>query len=290
MYLKRFFGRILEFGHMIKFSHTIFAMPFALAGATLAAREVKISAGQVFWIILAMVAARSAAMGFNRLVDRRLDGENPRTNMRHLPSGRISKEESIIFIIFFSILFSFASFQLNLLCFFLSPLALFIVLLYSYTKRFTSLSHYVLGIALGLSPLGAWLAITGYFAWLPVILSLAVVFWVAGFDIIYACQDFDFDARKKLHSIPLRLGLRKALNVARLSHFAAFLLMGYLAWIGDLRLIYALGLVLIAGLLSYEHSLVHPENLEKLDMAFFNMNGIISIVFFASVLGDVVLA
>jgi len=289
MFLKKIFSRIFEFARMIKFSHTIFALPFALAGATLAARQVKIGFAPIFWILVAMVAARSAAMGFNRLVDRRLDGENPRTRSRHLPSGRISKRETTIFILIFSVLFVYAAFRLNLLCFFLSPLALFIVFLYSYTKRFTSLSHYVLGIALGLSPLGAWLAITGHFAWLPVILSLAVVFWVAGFDIIYSCQDFEFDVQRKLHSIPRRLGLRKALNVARLSHFMAFLLMGYLAWIGDLRLIYATGLVFIAGLLSYEHSLVHPENLEKLDMAFFNMNGIISIVFFASVLGDVIL-
>lgn len=285
MFIK-FFRNLIEFGHMIKFSHSVFALPFALSGAILADQKVALTWPVLVWVLVAMVAARSAAMGFNRLIDKKYDAQNPRTKKRHLPSGKISEKQIILFVLFFSGLFVFASYKLNLLCFFLSPVALAVVFLYSYTKRFTSFSHYVLGIALGLSPIGAWLAVTGYFAWAPILLSLAVVFWVAGFDIVYSCQDIDFDKESGLFSVPKLIGLKNALLLARISHLISFLLMSYLAWLVPLNFIYTAGLIIIAGLLTYEHSLVKSDDLAELDIAFFNMNGFISIVFFVSVIGD----
>ncbi|MGD9900064.1 MAG: UbiA-like polyprenyltransferase [Calditrichaceae bacterium] len=285
MFIK-FIRNIIEFGQMIKFSHSVFALPFALSGAILADQKVALTWPVLMWILVAMIAARSAAMGFNRLIDKKFDAKNPRTKNRHLPSGKITERQISIFILFFSGLFIYASYELNMLCFILSPVALAVVFLYSYTKRFTSLSHYVLGIALGLSPIGAWLAVTGYFAWAPVLLSLAVVFWVAGFDIVYSCQDIDFDKKSGLFSVPKLVGLKNSLMLARLSHLISFLLLAYLAWLVPLNFIYTAGLIIIAGLLTYEHSLVKSDNLAELDVAFFNMNGFISIVFFVSVIGD----
>ncbi len=272
--------KIIDYGRMIKFSHSVFALPFALSGALLAGVEATLTWGKLFWIIIAMVSARSAAMGFNRLVDNKIDATNPRTKERHLPSGKISASETSLFIVVFSIVFIFAAWKLNMLCFYLSPLALFVILFYSYTKRFTSFSHYVLGLGLGLSPIGAWLAITGYFALEPIILSLAVMFWVSGFDIIYACQDVNFDKENKLHSIPKLLGLKNALLLARFSHLLAFSLLAWVGFLVPLHFIYSAGLVIIAGVLTYEHTLVKEDNLLQVSKAFFNMNGIISIVFF----------
>ncbi len=287
MFLKRLYKRIVDFGHMIKFSHSIFALPFALSGAVLAADRAPLTLDGLLWIVLAMVGARSAAMGFNRLVDKKYDAENPRTKDRHLPSGRLGEKEIILFIIAFSILFIYASYRLNQLCFILSPVALAVVLLYSYTKRFTSFSHYILGAALGLSPVGAWLAVTGYFAWPPIVLGVAVTFWVAGFDILYACQDYEFDSGSSLFSFPKLIGIKKALFAAKASHIIAFALMGWLEFLVPLYFIYTAGLIIIAGLLTYEHSLLKSDDLSHLNMAFFRMNGVISIVFFAAVLGDV---
>lgn len=287
MVLKQFINRSVEFGRMIKFSHSIFALPFALSGAVLAANRNSFTVDKFFWIVLAMVGARSAAMGFNRLVDKKYDAENPRTRERHLPSGKLREHEISIFILFFSLLFIYAAYRLNQICFILSPVALAVVLFYSYTKRFTSFSHYFLGVALGLSPVGAWLAITGHFAWPPIVLGFTVMFWVAGFDVLYACQDFDFDSKNKLYSIPKKLGIRKALLTAKASHIISFILMGYLAFLVPLYFIYTVGLILIAGILTYEHSLLKTDDLTKLDMAFFRMNGVISMVFFVAVLGDV---
>ena len=203
-----FLKKIVEYGRMIKFSHSVFALPFALSGALLAGTEAVLTWGKMFWIVIAMVSARSAAMGFNRLVDNKIDARNPRTRERHLPSGKISVSETSVFILVFSLVFIFSSWKLNMICFYLSPVALFVILFYSYTKRFTSFSHYILGLGLGISPIGAWLAITGYFAAEPVILSFAVLFWVSGFDIIYACQDYEFDKENGLHSIPKLMGLK----------------------------------------------------------------------------------
>ncbi len=287
MLLKHLYKRIVEFGHMIKFSHSIFALPFALSGAVLATDQASLTLDSLLWIILAMVGARSAAMGFNRLVDKKYDAENPRTKDRHLPSGRLKEKEIILFIIGFSLLFIYASYRLNQLCFILSPVALAAVLLYSYTKRFTSFSHYVLGVALGLSPVGAWLAVTGHFAWPPIVLGLAVMFWVAGFDILYACQDYEYDSGSGLFSFPKLIGIKKALFAAKASHIIAFALMGWLEFLVPLYFIYTVGLIIIAGLLTYEHSLLKSDDLSHLNMAFFKMNGVISMVFFAAVLGDV---
>ncbi len=287
MFLKHLINRSFEFGRMIKFSHSIFALPFALSGAVLAAERNTFSLEKLIWIVLAMVGARSAAMGFNRLVDKRYDAENPRTKDRHLPSGRLKGRDIGLFILVFSLLLVYSAYRLNQICFFLSPVALAVVLLYSYTKRFTSFSHYILGVALGLSPVGAWLAITGYFAWPPIVLGLAVLFWVAGFDVLYACQDYEYDSSSSLFSIPKKIGIKKALLVAKTSHLISFSLMGYLAFLVPLYFIYTAGLIIIAGLLTYEHSLLKSDDLSKLDMAFFRMNGVISIIFFAAVLGDV---
>ena len=286
MLLKKVIQRIIDYGQMIKFSHSIFALPFALSAAILANDTAPLTAEKLLWIVLAMVSARSAAMGFNRLIDRHYDAANPRTRMRHLPAGKIKSSEVATFVIVSSLIFIFASYQLNLLCFALSPVALFIIFFYSYTKRFTAFSHYVLGLALGISPVGAWLAITGAFALPPIILGLAVVFWVAGFDILYALQDYDFDRQYDLYSIPRLVGPARALWIARLSHTLAFALLFSLWVLLNLHFIYVLGLILIAGLLSYEHSLVSPHDLSRLDMAFFNMNGVISVIFFLTILGD----
>ncbi len=286
MDLKTLWTRGVEFGRMIKFSHSIFALPFALASAILAHRQYPVTWEKIFWITVAMVGARSAAMGFNRLVDREIDAANPRTKNRHLPAGRLTVNEARWFVMMFSIAFIYASYRLNLLCFYLSPVALAVVFFYSYTKRFTAFSHYILGIALGLAPVGAWLAVTGSFAWTPIILGAAVLFWVAGFDIFYACQDYEFDRQAKLHSVPKTLGIRKALLVARVSHIISFVLLFSLSEIVNLYFIYTAGMIIIAALLIYEHSLVHAEDLSRLDMAFFKMNGIISVIFFIAVAGD----
>ncbi|MHB2149436.1 UbiA-like polyprenyltransferase [Calditrichota bacterium LG25] len=286
MLLKKILQRIVEYGHMIKFSHSIFALPFALSSAILANDAVPLTMEKLLWIVVAMVSARSAAMGFNRLVDREYDAANPRTKNRHLPAGKIKAAEVAAFVLISSMVFVFSAYKLNMLCFALSPVALFVIFFYSYTKRFTAFSHYVLGVALGISPVGAWLAITGSFAPPPILLGLAVVFWVAGFDILYALQDYDFDRQYRLYSIPRLVGARKAMWIARFSHLVAFALLFSLWILLDLHFIYLLGLTVIAGLLSYEHALVEPDDLSRLDMAFFNMNGIISVIFFISILGD----
>ena len=287
MLLRRLYKRIVDFGHMIKFSHSVFALPFALSGAVLAADRAPLTLNALLWIILAMVGARSAAMGFNRLVDKKYDAENPRTKDRHLPSGRLGEKEIILFIIAFSILFIYASYRLNQLCFILSPVALAVVLLYSYTKRFTSFSHYVLGAALGLSPVGAWLAVTGYFAWPPIVLGVAVMFWVAGFDILYACQDIDFDREQKLFSLPSNLGPKKAMQISSLFHVLTmvFFLAMYINF--QMHVIFLFFLALIAILLLIEHRLVKPDNLIHIDMAFFHINSVVSILLFIGVLTEV---
>ncbi|NOX88816.1 MAG: UbiA family prenyltransferase [Calditrichaeota bacterium] len=289
MVLKKLISQIIEYGRMIKFSHSIFALPFALSSAILANSRVPLTLEKLLWIIVAMVSARSAAMGFNRFVDKDIDAANPRTQKRHLVTGKIKTSEVIAFVLFSSVVFVFASAQLNALCFALSPVALAVLFLYSYTKRFTALSHYILGLALGISPVGAWIAITGSFALPPIILGFAVVFWVAGFDILYSLQDYEFDRQAGLYSIPRTVGPTKALWIARISHLFAFLLLFSLWILLQLHFIYSFGLIIIAGLLSYEHSLVKADDFSKLDMAFFNMNGVISVIFFITILGDLLL-
>src|SRR5256714_856526 len=270
---------------MIKWEHSIFALPFALCGAVLAAHGLP-SARQLFWTVVAMVGARSAAMAFNRLVDAEYDAANPRTAIRAIPTGALSKSFVGVFVIVSSAVLVLAAWQLNWLAFRLSPVALAIVLLYSYTKRFTRWSHLVLGFALGVAPAAAWIAVKGKLDLRILLLTFAVTFWVAGFDVLYACQDIEFDREAKLYSIPCLVGVRKALIIARLLHFTMFLFLLLLVLVFGLGKIALLGIVIVALLLGYEHSLVRSDDLSKLNAAFFTMNGVIAVVFFIFVAAD----
>ena len=274
------------YGRMIKFSHSIFALPFALSGAALATATHGIQPMKLVWIIIAMVSARSAAMGFNRLVDRKIDADNPRTTQRELPSGAMSAPAVTLFVLISSGLLVVAAWQINGLCLLLSPVALAVVFTYSFTKRFTWASHLVLGLALALAPLGAWIAVTGRFDLTPVILGLSVMSWTAGFDILYACQDRDFDQGAGLHSIPVRFGLVGALRLARVLHLLAVVLMIGLGITAGLQVVYFIGVIAIAAMLVYEHRLVSPQDLTKVNTAFMTMNGLVSIAFFAFTLAD----
>ncbi len=264
---------------MIKFEHSVFALPFALTGAMLAARGLP-SARQLFWIVVAMVGARSAAMSFNRIVDLRLDAANPRTATRALPAGLVSVRFAVLFTVASAGLLVLAAYQLNPLCFRLSPLALALLFLYSYTKRFTWLTHLVLGLCLGLAPAAAWIAVRGSLDWPILLLSAAVTLWVSGFDIIYACQDLEFDRQAGLFSLPQRLGIRLALQVASLLHLLMLGLLAALATVLNLGWVSLLGLAVVAALLAYEHHLVKPHDLSRINAAFFTVNGYISVLFF----------
>ena len=274
---------------MIKFSHSIFALPFALSGAALAATVRGITPSQIGWIAVAMVGARSAAMGFNRLADRHLDAANPRTKNREIPRGTVSTRAVSALVLISSAVLILAAYRLNTLCLYLSPVALLVLFSYSYTKRFTWVSHLVLGLSLGLAPVGAWIAVTGSFGIAPIILGIAVLTWVAGFDILYACQDHDFDTRAGLHSIPVRFGLRRSLTTARVLHGLTVAFMLALSPVMDLSGLYLTGVAVIAGLLIYEHRLVRSEDLTKVNTAFMTMNSIVSIVFFAFTVADLLL-
>lgn len=264
---------------MIRFEHSVFALPFALLGALLAAEGLP-SGWQIFWIIVAMVAGRSAAMAFNRIVDLRYDAANPRTATRALPAGRLSLRFAWSFTLVSAGLLVFAAYQLNPLAFKLSPVAVAILLLYSYTKRFTTLTHWALGFCLGMAPAGAWIAIRGTLDWQILLLTAAVMLWVAGFDIIYACQDVDFDRRIGLHSLPKLVGIGRALWTSRAMHL---LMLALLLWLAQLTLAGALtyvGLAVVAALLAYEHALVTPHDLSRVNTAFFTVNGFISVLLF----------
>lgn len=273
--------RAVLYARMIKLSHSVFALPFALAAAVLAAAEGARTA-QILWIVVAMIGARSAAMGFNRLADQAIDARNPRTAARELPRGVLGRGEVWAFVILSSAVFVFAAAMLNPLCLALSPVALAIILGYSYTKRFTAFSHVVLGLALGIAPIGAWLAIRGRFDVVPFVLALAVIAWVAGFDTIYACQDVDFDRREGLRSLPARLGVAAALRIARALHVACVLLLGAVYVLAPLHPVYLLGLCGVAALLAYEHSLVRADDLSRVDAAFFAVNGWVSLGYLAA--------
>jgi 4-hydroxybenzoate polyprenyltransferase len=273
---------------MIKWEHSIFALPFALCGAMLAAGGWP-TAHQLAWIIVAMIAARSAAMAFNRVADAAIDAANPRTRTRALPAGALTPAFVTTFVVVSSGIFVLAASQLNHLSLILSPVALAVVLLYSYTKRFTRWSHLVLGFALGIAPAAAWIAVRGSLDPRILLLTAAVTFWVGGFDVLYACQDYEFDRDSNLHSIPRYIGIRGALIVARLFHLVMLsLLIALLVTFGLGKLAVA-GVVAVALLLLYEHSLVHPTDLSKLNAAFFTMNGVISVVFFLFIAGDLLL-
>jgi len=273
---------------MIKWEHSIFALPFALCGAMLAAGGFP-TAHQLLWIVIAMVAARSAAMAFNRLADASIDAANPRTSTRALPAGHLTPVFVTTFVVVSSAIFIVAAAQLNRLTLWLSPVALAVLLLYSYTKRFTRWSHLVLGFALGIAPAAAWIAVRGSLDPRILLLTAAVTFWVAGFDVLYACQDFDFDCQTGLHSIPRHFGVPRALWVARAFHGIMLALLVALLWSFDLGKLAVAGVAVVAALLAYEHSLVAPDDLSKLNAAFFTMNGVISVLFFAFVAGDLLL-
>jgi len=272
----------------IKCEHTIFALPFAFIGALLARKGLP-AAWQVGWIVAAMVGARSAAMAFNRIADARYDTLNPRTSGRALPSGYLSFQFATVFTVVMSGLFIFSAWELNSLCFFLSFPTLAILLGYSYTKRFTSLSHLVLGFSVGCAPLAAWLAIRGQFDWPPVLLSAAVMFWVAGFDLIYALQDVEFDRRAKLFSVPSKLGIGPALRLSTLFHSATVILLAATAFLSGLGFVAFAGIAIVAGILYWEHRLVTPQDLSRINVAFFNLNGYISILLLLTFAGDILL-
>jgi len=271
---------------MIKWEHSIFALPFALCGAMLAAGGFP-SAHQLLWIVVAMVAARSAAMAFNRWADAAIDAANPRTSSRALPAGNLSATFVVTFVVVSSAIFILAASQLNRLTLLLSPVALGILLLYSYTKRVTRWSHLVLGFALGIAPAAAWIAVRGTLDPRILLLTAAVTFWVGGFDVLYACQDFDFDCQAGLHSVPRYFGIPAALWVARAFHLIMVLLLLALLISFGLGTWAGVGVLAVIVLLIYEHSLVRADDLSKLNAAFFTMNGVISVLFFVFVAADV---
>ena len=281
-------GVLLE---MIRFEHTVFALPFALFGALLAGRAMGLpkcwpSFSTLGWVLAAMFGARSAAMAFNRIVDARFDGANPRTAGRAIPVGAVSPKQAWVLTAISALMLVVAAAMLNSLCLLLSPVALAWILGYSYTKRFTAWSHVVLGIGIGAAPVGAWIAVAGRLDWLPVLLALAVGLWIAGFDIIYALQDIEVDRRQGLHSLPARLGPSPALRIARWMHAAMLAVLGFAGVLAQLGAWYYTGLILAAGLLAYEHAIVHPRDLSRINTAFFTLNGWVSVGLFAFLAAD----
>ena len=272
------------YGRMIKFSHTIFALPFAFSAVILASRDHSLTFGTFVFIILAMVGARSAAMGFNRLVDAGMDEKNPRTRMREIPAGKLSRNAAVVFIVLSSALFVFSAAMLGKLCFYLSFPVLFLLLFYSYTKRFTFFCHIYLGFVISLSPLGAWVAVTNTLTFPVFLLSLALLTNIAGFDILYACQDVEFDRKEELFSIPSRLGVQKALVLSSLLHgvtFACFVLMSVAF---DMGPAYLVTVLVIGVLLVVEHKLVKPDDLSHVHIAFFHINSILSLVLITGII------
>ncbi|HTE44147.1 MAG TPA: UbiA-like polyprenyltransferase [Gemmatimonadaceae bacterium] len=286
-------SRWLVYVNFVKLPHTLFALPFALVGVVLASYHAPVTWPMIGWIVVAFTCARFAAMGFNRIVDREIDAKNPRTRQREIPSGALHVAEAIAAVTVAAVLFIYAAWHLNPLCALLSPLALGWVLFYSYTKRFTRWCHLVLGVGMSIAPVGGYLAVTGAWSrpsWMLIALALAVATWGGGFDILYALQDVDFDRSQHLYSLPVAFGQRRALNIARGLHLvtiASLGMVGAAAFTGThAGSFYALGVVVAAGLLVYEHSLVQPDDFSRLDAAFFTMNGVISIVFFICVLTE----
>lgn len=298
-------NKIKDYLSLVKFSHTIFAMPFALIGfflgilkgQTFLTLNMSIGWGnsiknyswwgpKLFLVLICMITARSAAMAFNRYLDRSFDAKNPRTAIREIPKGIISANSALRFVILNCVLFIAATFFINTICFFLSPVALFVVLFYSYTKRFTPLCHLVLGLGLSLAPIGAYLAVTGRFDILPIFFSLAVIFWVSGFDIIYALQDVDFDKSQNLYSMPASFGKVKALHISELLHVLSAACVIAAGVYGGFHLLYWIGITVFVGMLLYQHSIVKPTDLSKVNIAFMTANGIASVVFGVFVIAD----
>jgi 4-hydroxybenzoate polyprenyltransferase len=278
---------VATFGRMVKFSHSVFALPFALAAAAIAARDRGITAGRVLAIVIAMVGARTAAMGWNRIVDRHIDAKNPRTARRELPAGQVSLGAAIALTLVSVVVFVAAAAWLGPLCLALSPVALVLVLGYSYTKRFTWLCHVVLGIAIAAGPGGAWIAVTGGVAAPALWLMGAVATWIGGFDVLYSLADRDFDAREGLHSIPARFGVAGALAISGALHVLTVVCLVALAPAAGLGLPYLVGVVVVTAILVWEHAILRPSDLSRLDMAFFNLNGYVSVAFFVATLADV---
>jgi 4-hydroxybenzoate polyprenyltransferase len=276
---------------MIKFEHSVFALPFALTGALLAFRETHLGrrefAGKLLWIVLAMVAARSAAMTFNRILDRDIDARNPRTRLRHLPAGILTSRFAWGFVVIAVLVFLLAARALNPLCFKLAPAAMAVVFFYSFSKRFTTFSHLILGLSLGIAPAAAWIAVTGSLDARILWLTAAVTFWTAGFDVIYACQDYEFDQREGLFSLPRRFGISGALWIARVFHLAMIGCLVALAGSFALGWLALAGIGAIVLLLLYEHSLVKADDLSRVDAAFFTVNGYVSVLFFVFWAADI---
>jgi len=265
---------------LVKFSHTIFALPFACIGFTLALTESYTFSLKLFLLVLAcMVTARNSAMAFNRYIDRKFDILNPRTAVREIPAGIINPKNAMFFIIINCVLFVTATYFINTICFYLSPVALFVVLFYSYTKRFTPLCHLVLGCGLALAPIGAYLAVTGIFAWLPLLFSFTVFTWVSGFDIIYALQDEAFDREHQLNSIPVLLGTKGALRFSEVLHVFSIAFVIAAGFLGHFNFLYWIGVALFTGLVIYQHTIVKPHDLSRVNLAFGTTNGIASVVF-----------
>lgn len=285
--MRRWLRSISLFAETIKISHSIFALPFAIAAAFMAADGLP-PLSTTLKIILACVLARTAAMSFNRFADAEIDRANPRTERRAVATGQLSRSFVLAVTLICALLFVAVAAWIHWLALALSPIALAVVLGYSLTKRFTSFSHVVLGLALGLSPLGAWIAIAGEFAWVPVLLAFAVLLWTAGFDIIYACQDHDFDAGAGLHSMPRRLGIAGALWLARGFHLATVLLLLLVGLEAGYGVAYQVGVVAVAALLFHEHRLVAPDDLSRVNVAFFTLNGLVSLFFMSAVIVEVV--
>lgn len=287
---------IRRYFQLITFSHTIFALPFAIIGFTLGIWQVSEERGlgsvpvlKLFLlVILCMVTARSAAMAFNRYLDRNFDARNPRTALREIPAGLISASSALRFVVINAIIFVVAAALINPLCGWLSPIALFVILFYSYTKRFTPLCHVVLGIGLSLAPIGAYLSITGSFSLLPILLSLAVIGWVSGFDIIYSLQDEEFDRQHLLNSIPVWLGKKMALQVAVVLHITCAILLAIAGFLGPFGYLYWLAYALFVAMLIYQHSLVKPTDLSRVNRAFMTANGIASVIFGILVVIDII--
>jgi len=273
-------NRLRTYGSFVRFSHSVFALPFALAGALLAAQHAPVTGASVGWILVAMVAARSAAMGFNRLVDARIDALNPRTAGRELPRGAMSVREALIFVVIASLTFIFAASRLNWVCFVLSPVALAIVFWYSLAKRYTTWTQLFLGLAMAVAPVGGWLAVGGRGGLEPWLLALAIGTWVGGFDVLYACQDLEFDRAHGLRSIPVRFGVPAALAISRVMHIIAIVCLGALAWVTPLSPAYLIGVGIVGMMLAYEQSLVRPDDLSQVKRAF-DMNGYVGILYLA---------
>lgn len=281
--------KLKKYFSLIKFSHTIFAMPFALIGFSLAMQTGRygFNLQKLIYVLLCMIFARSAAMAFNRYIDRDFDKKNPRTVIREIPSGKISPKSAFIFVIICCFGFIISSFLINKLCFYLSPVALFVVLGYSYTKRFTALCHLILGLGLALAPIGSYLALTEHFSLLPLLFSALVFFWVSGFDIIYALQDDEFDRSQNLKSIPVFLGRKQALILSRLMHLIAASLIILIYFYANFGLLYLIGTTIFISLLIYQHVLVKPNDLSKVNLAFGTTNGVASVIFCLFVCSDI---